>query len=304
MKKYWKSGENRVAFEHARDLTAHHSKSFYLSTRLLPEEKQWATFGLYGFCRYADNLIDNPRDRSADELIREVDYLHEELSIAYRTGESEHPILRPFIAVAKRYGIPEKYPRDLLLGVRMDLEIDRYKTFDELYLFAYRVAGVVGLMMTSVLGYKDEAAFEYAEKLGIAMQLTNILRDVREDAERGRIYLPQDELKQFGVSGQAILRGEMSPEFRELMQFQVDRAHRYYREANPGINMLATNAQFAIHSASKIYRGILRKIEAQNYDPFQGRVFVPQIQKFGILIQEVVRTKVLVAQERLLPAGT
>jgi len=304
MKKYWKNDENKAAFEHARDLTAHHSKSFYISTRLLPREKQWATFGLYGFCRYADNLIDNPRERSVGELLREVDYLHEEVSIAYRTGESEHPIIRPFITVAREYAIPEEYPQDLLRGVKMDLEITRYESFDALYTFAYRVAGVVGLMMTHVLGYKDESAFQYAEKLGIAMQLTNILRDVKEDAEKGRIYLPQEELRKFSVSEESIFNGETSENLHILMQYQVDRAHQYYQEAEPGIKMLSTSAQFAIYSASKIYRGILHRIEAQDFNPFLGRVFVPQAQKFGILAGEIVRTKVLNAPKRLIPAGT
>jgi phytoene synthase len=303
MNKQWLTGENKVAFKHARQVTAHHSKSFYFSTRLLPREKQWATFALYGFCRYADNLIDNPRKRTRRELLDEVDFLASELEIAYRTGESEHPLLRPFILIAKKYGIPMEYPLDLLEGVKMDISIDRYDNYDDLYLFAYRVAGVVGLMMTHVLGFKDDEAFEYAEKLGIAMQITNILRDVREDARRNRIYLPKEDLLDFGVSEGQILGEEMSSELRDLMRFQVDRADRFYGDANPGIKMLTADAQFAIYSASKIYRGILGKIEAQNYDPFQGRVFVTQTQKVGILLQEVVRTKLISAHERLIPQG-
>ncbi len=303
MYKQWLSGDNKVAFEHARQLTAHHSKSFYFSTKLLPREKQWATFALYGFCRYADNLIDNPRQRSRAELLDEVDFLTAELEIAYRTGESEHPVLRPFILIADKYEIPQEYPLDLLEGVKMDIRIDRYETYDDLYLFAYRVAGVVGLMMTHVLGYTNDESFEYAEKLGVAMQLTNILRDIREDARRNRIYLPGEDLADFGVSESQILREEMTVEMRDLMQFQVDRADRFYAEANPGIKMLANDAQFAIYSASKIYRGILRKIETQNYDPFLGRVFVTQSQKVGILLQEVVRTKLMSAHERLIPQG-
>ncbi|HKJ68913.1 MAG TPA: phytoene/squalene synthase family protein, partial [bacterium] len=188
MKYNWMNIDNKAAFEHARQQTAHYSKSFYLSTRLLPDRKQWATYALYGFCRYADNLIDNPRQRSAKELNREISYLSEELGVAYRTGESEHPILQPFITIAGEYHIPEQYPRELLKGVEMDLRLSRYETFDDLYLFAYRVAGVVGIMMTYVLGYQSEEAFAYAEHLGIAMQLTNILRDVKEDVGRGRIY--------------------------------------------------------------------------------------------------------------------
>jgi len=290
--KIWLTSENKASFEHARMLTAHYSKSFYISARMLPRERRWATFALYGFCRYADNLIDNPRSRTTKELEEEVNFISKELKRAYRTGESEHPILKPFIVVALKYGIPLEYPLDLLKGVLMDIKTTRYQTFDDLYLFCYRVAGVVGLMMTHVLGYKTSKAFHYAEKLGIAMQLTNILRDIKEDKNMGRIYLPQEELARFGVTEEDIMNERMTPNFRRLMQFQVERAHQYYKEADRGIPMLERKAQFAIYSASKIYQGILRKIEARDYNSFLGRVFVSQMKKIGILLQEILLTRV------------
>jgi phytoene synthase len=146
-------------------------------------------------------------------------------------------------------------------------------------------------MMTCVLGYKDASAFEYAEKMGIAMQLTNILRDVQEDKNMGRIYLPQEDLERFGISEEDILQERFSTELRACMKFQVERAHYYYDEGDKGIHLLPRESQYAISSASKIYRGILKKIEAQNYNPFLGRVFVPQQKKMRILVGEVVRTK-------------
>lgn len=290
---------NPSAFQYARYITAEYSKSFYISTRLLPKRKQWATFALYGFCRYADNLIDNPRARSQTEILHEIDFLERELEIGYRTGESEHPVLSSFIVVAKEYGIPIEYPKDLLKGVAMDIQNSRYKTFDELYTFCYRVAGVVGLMMTYVLGYTTDKAFIYAEKLGIAMQLTNILRDIQEDKEMDRIYIPLDEMKRFNITEQDFLKENLSYNFMKLMKYQVNRAHQYYDEAHTGIKMLATDSRFAIYSASTIYRGILRKIEERMYNPFLGRVFVPTYKKLNILFKEVLRTKFEVAQERL-----
>ena len=300
--KLWKpADENRAAFEHARRITAYYSKSFYFSARMLPSERRWATYALYGFCRYCDNLIDVPRRRTKSDLLREIQFVAEELQIAYDTGESEHPVIRAFILVAKSYGIPMAYPLDLLKGVAMDIQQTRYKTFDDLSLFCYRAAAVVGLMMTHILGYKDDRAFDHAKQLGIAMQLTNILRDVKEDKEMGRIYLPQTELVQFGVSERHIFDEIMTPQLRALMKFQVERAERYYAEAIPGISLLNTDSQYAIYSAAKIYRGILRKIEARDYNPFLGRVFVPSIEKMGILLHEGLRTKVLSAQEKLFP---
>ena len=223
--------------------------------------------------------------------MQEVDHLTQELKIAYRTGESEHPVIGPFVIVARKYGIPIEYPLDLLKGVVMDIETDRYIRFDDLYLFCYRVAGVVGLMMTHVLGYKDENAFEYAEKLGIAMQLTNILRDIQEDKEMGRIYLPLEDLYRFGVSESDIINERKTEQLCLLMKFQVQRAHQYYEAAERGIPMLRRKSQFAIYSASKIYRGILLKIEARDYNPFLGRVFVSQVKKVKILLCEVLRTR-------------
>lgn len=293
--------ENKAAFEHARLLTAHFSKSFYISAKMLPREKRWSTYALYGFCRYVDNLIDNPRHRTENELLMEADFIGKELAIAYRSGESEHPILKSFIVVAKHYDIPIEYPLDLLKGVVMDIQRSRYQNFDDLYLFAYRVAGVVGLMMTHVLGFKNREALKYAEKLGIAMQLTNILRDIREDKNMNRIYLPQDELLQFGVNEKDIMAEHMTPEMHALMKFQVERAQQYYDEANPGIRLLAPESRFAIYSASKIYNGILHKIEKRDYNPFLGRVFVPQMKKIGILAQEVLRSRLEVIQESLAP---
>jgi phytoene synthase len=301
--KFWLEQSNRVAFEHARQITAHYAKSFYISACMLPLEKRWATFAVYGFCRYADNLIDNRRARQAEEILREVEFLEHELRVAYRTGESEHPILRPFICAAQRYGIPIEYPLDLLRGVRMDIQNARYHNFGELYVFCYRVAAVVGLMMTHILGYESDEAFGYAEKLGVAMQLTNILRDVQEDKDLGRIYLPLDELKQFGCGESNIFEERMTPAFRELMRFQVQRAHSYYQAAHDGISMLQPDSRFAIYSASRIYRGILKRIEARAYNPFLGRVYVPRHRKFGILLQEILRTKIVSAQERFAMAA-
>ncbi len=294
--------ENKAAFEHARLLTAHYSKSFYISAKMLPRERRWATYALYGFCRYVDNLIDNPRHRSSQELMQEAQCLEKEIRIAYRSGESEHPILKSFIIVARQYRIPLKFPLDLIKGVVMDIQTTRYRTFDDLYLFAYRVAGVVGLMMTHVLGYKNKKVFHYAEKLGIAMQLTNILRDIKEDKNMDRIYLPRTELEKFDVQESDILDEKMTPNFRRLMAFQVERAQEYYNEANGGIKLLPADSRFAIYSASKIYNGILHKIEKRDYNPYIGRVFISKAKKMRILLGEVLKSRLEKVQEALLPS--
>ena len=287
--KFWANPALKPAFNYARLSTKHHSKSFFAATRLLPVERRWATFALYGFCRFADNLIDNPRDRSDKELLAEIDHLISELQIAYRSGESEHPIIRSFIVIAQKFDIPVDYPLDLLKGVKMDIEINRYNSFDDLYLFCYRVAGVVGLMMTHVLGYSNDDAFIYAEKLGIAMQLTNILRDIQEDKNVDRIYIPQQELNQFGLDSNDIVNETVNTNMRNLIKFQIERAHSFYSESSKGIPMLNFESQIAINAASKIYRGILDKIKENNYNPFLVRVFVSHKKKMNIILNEYIK---------------
>lgn len=286
MDHFWQDPLYRPAFEFARATTRHHAKSFYFASRLLPRERRWSTYALYGFCRYTDNLVDLPRGRSRDQLLHEIEYLRGEMQLGYELGESEHPVLKPFIRTALYFAVPIQYPLDLLQGIEMDIRFRGYENFDELYLFCYRVAGVVGLMMTHILGYNSDQAFPYAEKLGVAMQLTNILRDIDEDGCMGRVYLPREELARFNIDEKQVLEKRWSPDFRRLMEFQVARAHSYYDAAAKGIPMLAPASRFAIYSASRIYRQILIKIAGNEYNPFLGRVFVPALQKLAILLRE------------------
>lgn len=283
--------ELSLSFSYNKELLKIFSKSFYMSTLLLPRDRRQAVFALYGFCRFADNLVDTPRNRSKEEISNEIHFLENELRIAYRTGESEHPVLCAFIRVARQYKIPVVYPTDLFKGLLMDVENKPYKNFDELYLFCHRVAGVVGLMMTHILGYTSDKAFGYAAKLGVAMQLTNILRDIQEDKNSGRLYLPLDDMRRFAVSKDEIFQEQYTPALKAFMQFYTKRAHRYYNEAAPGIPMLKKECQFAIYSASHIYRGILHEIEKNNYNPFKGRVHVNQLQKMKIILASYIKGK-------------
>jgi phytoene synthase len=204
-------------------------------------------------------------------------------------GGTECPvILRHFAAACARHAIPAEYAFELIEGMRMDLEGVRYRNFDELRLFCYRVASTVGLMMSHVIGYTGEA-LPYAEELGVAMQLTNILRDVGEDLGRGRIYLPAEEIAQFGYSEEALRARERTPEFVALMQFQAERARHYYAKSMPGIAMLNPDGRFAVEIAARVYSGILEQIEAMDYDVFARRAVVPAWRKYGITAQALAR---------------
>lgn len=268
-----------------------YAKSFYFAASFLPREKREGAHAVYNFCRHADNIVDKPRERSIDEIIGELNRLREELDLSYKYGESEHPSLMAFAHYAKKYSIPKEYAHDLLNGVEMDLTLKRYETFDELYTFCYRVASVVGLMMSYILGFKEDKALIHAEKMGIAMQLTNILRDVKEDKYMGRIYLPLAELRERKISEFNIINENSTPELIDYMKFNVDRAKKYYSEGDEGIHLLHKDARFAIHTASRIYGKILDIITERNYNPFDERAFVPKSQKFGILLNELLKTR-------------
>ncbi len=287
---YWESGDSKPAFDYSRMIINYHAKSFSFAAKFLPENRRWGTYAVYNFCRFADNIIDNPRKRSRKELIDELECFREELRLAYKYYESEHPALKAFIIAAKEFGIPKQYADDLLTGVEMDLAIKEYENFDKLYLFCYRVASTVGLMMTYVLGFDGgDKTLEYAEKMGVAMQLTNILRDIETDAELGRCYIPQDELSKFAVNKDDIIKRNFSNEMHNLMKFQVDRAIDYYEYSQAGIVSLNKETRFAIVAASKIYGEILQKIRHNNYNPFMGRVYVPHSQKIRILLSEILK---------------
>lgn len=281
--------ELKKAFSHCREITRHFAKTFYLATRFLPNEKQRGIFAIYGLCRYLDNLVDDFEDLSSNtnidlnEVEERLSYWKSCLEKTYSGHTCSDLILTAFGDILNRYHIPIEYPLLLMDGVKMDLVKDRYQTFEEVYDYSYKVASIVGLMTSEVFGYKDESAIPHAVDLGIAMQLTNILRDIGEDLERGRIYLPQEELKQFGVTEEDLFSKRITPEFKELMKFQIERARSYYDSADLGIPMLEKDSQLPVYLARYNYSRILDKIEDNNYDVFDQRAYLNSTEKLLIL---------------------
>ena len=263
----------------AAEATARGSKSFYFATRFFPPELAASAHAVYWFCRTTDDIVDENPDLVAARA--ELEQWREGLKGAL-AGASDGPvILRHFARACARHQIPAEYAFELIEGMRMDLEGARYRNFEELRVFCYRVASTVGLMMSHVIGYEGDA-LPYAEDLGVAMQLTNILRDVGEDLGRGRIYLPAEELAQFGYAESDLRGAQRTPEFVKLMAFQADRARHYYAKSMPGIAMLRPEGRFAVEIAARVYRGILNEIEAMDYDVFRRRAVVPAWRKYGI----------------------
>jgi len=264
---YWAGDADlRAAYKHAEAVTREHSKSFYLASALLPEEKRSAVRALYAFCRTVDDIVDEAPQADCQSRL---DYWR----MVARTASvpDDEPIALAWVDTLLRYRIPRHYALQLIDGVARDMYQSTYQTFDDLATYCYGVASTVGLMSMYIVGFKSHEAIPYAIKLGVALQLTNILRDVGEDYRAGRIYLPQDELRAFGLSQADIAAGVVTAPWRAFMDFQIRRARQLYQQAWAGIKLLDADGQLAIGAASVFYQGILDKIEQYDYDVFTRR---------------------------------
>lgn len=266
--------------ERARLATARGSKSFYFATRFFPREVAEAAYAVYWFCRTTDDLVDEAVEPP------DLDGWRRGLALAVDGRATGDEVLDTFGAAVRRHSIPARYAFELIDGVEMDLLKSEYADFDELRLYCYRVASTVGLMMMHVVGFEG-APHAAAIDMGIAMQLTNILRDVGEDLRRNRIYLPQDELARFGVSREDLAAGRRTEAFRRLMDFQIARARRYYDLGRGGLPFLHTRGRFAVDLASRVYARILNRIEASGCDVFARRAVVSRREKYWITAQAV-----------------
>ena len=281
--------ELKPAYIHCRKITRYYAKTFYMATRFLPKEKQRAIFAVYGLCRYIDNVVDDAIDLidyeevDCSEVENKLDSFKYSLIRVYNQGVSSNPILTAFLDTIRKYHIPIDLPLLMIDGVKQDINKKRYRSFQELYDYSYKVASVVGLMTSRIFGYDDPDALEYAVDLGIAMQLTNILRDVGEDLERNRIYLPADELEQFGLTEQDLFDHVLDERFTEFMKFQVQRARTFYEKADQGILKLDKDSRLPVYLARYNYSRILDKIEENNYQVYKQRAYLNKLEKFSVI---------------------
>ncbi|MEM7333246.1 MAG: squalene/phytoene synthase family protein [Chloroflexota bacterium] len=273
------------AHDHCYAVTQQHSKTFFMASQLLPSEQRQAARALYAFCRESDDLIDNG---GKNRLRRLVLWKHESLS---NDPKPHNKVALAWSDARTKYQIPRQYAEQLLDGVALDLTKNRFEDFQELAHYCYGVASTVGLMTMHIVGYESERAIPYAIKLGVALQLTNILRDIQEDWQNGRLYLPQDELKGFGLTEADIENQVNDARWRAFMQFQIERNRRLYDEALPGIQMLGKSGRFAIAAAADLYKGILDNIEAHGYDVFSRRAHLTSAEKLKRLPAIWMRTR-------------
>lgn len=273
------------AFAWCRDVTRHHAKTFYLATRFLPKSQRNPIYAMYALLRTVDDLVDTAEEDIAlgkldrKGLARQMEEWREKLRACYDGRPGNDPIMIAWHETLKSCDIPIELPLDLMDGVAMDIDFKPFETFDELYVYCYKVASVVGLMCSEIFGYSDRKALDHAIELGIAMQLTNILRDVGEDVDRNRIYIPLEEVRRFGCSEEQFMQKRIDENFRNLIRFQIDRARNYYRASDQGIPMLEKRSRFAVRLSSLNYNNILRTIEENSYDVFSRRAYRSFYQK-------------------------
>ena len=264
----------RAAFARASEITRQHSKSFHAASSLMRRDLRRDIRALYAFCRLTDDIVDLAEPSHARRLLTGW-----QAGCGNVLGEDGVMVLAAWDEVRRRHGIPTGYADQLIEGVGMDLSPTYYDTFDDLAHYAYRVASTVGLMSMHVVGFESAEAVPYAVKMGVALQLTNILRDVAEDLGRGRLYLPMDEIADFGLTIAQLEAGRVTPAWRRYARFWIDRNRRLYQEAWPGIGLLAKPARLAVGAAAELYAAILEEIEALDYDIFRHRAHLGRIGK-------------------------
>jgi phytoene synthase len=262
----------RASYEECKRLNALHGKTYFLATLLLPKAKRPFVHALYGFARYADEIVDDlASELSIEEKAEALSNWGNGVLADLKKGTSDDHVGRALIDTVKRFDIPHEHFEAFLHSMTMDLTVQEYETYEDLLEYVYGSAAVIGLEMVPILGPLHNDAFEAAKKLGIAFQLANFIRDVDEDLDRGRVYLPIKELAQFGVSREMLEERVLTPEIVEALKFQIARVRRLQAEAAPGIALLEATSRPCIEAASTLYCGIVDEVEKIGYDIFNQR---------------------------------
>ena len=283
----------RKSYLECKRLNSQHGKTYFLATLLLPKSKRPFVHALYGFARYADEIVDDLDSKlSPGEKREELERWSHQLLHDIKSGRSEDHIGRALVDTVNRFEIPISYFEAFLHSMAMDLEIKEYQTFDDLMEYVYGSAAVIGLQMVPILGTlpgKSDEAKIAAEKLGIAFQLANFIRDVGEDLERGRIYLPLRELDEFGVNRATLEQRTLTPEIKRALEFQIQRVRKLKHESEIGIALLSPESRPCIEAASELYCGIVDEVEKIGYDVFHFRAKTSTLRRMSVALPAWVR---------------
>ncbi len=279
-----------ASYLQCKKLNSQHGKTYYLATLLLPPAKRPFVHALYGFARYADEIVDDLASTLTDEeKATALKGWGSQAIKDIKSGESSDPVGRALVDTARRFSIPIEYFEAFLNSMEMDLTINEYATYDDLMEYVYGSAAVIGLQMVPVLGALSPEAYESAKTLGIAFQLANFIRDIGEDLERGRIYIPIEDLNQFGVSREDLHQKILTPKIIELIKFQIARVRELQKSAEPGIQMLEPSSRPCIEAASELYCGIVDEVEAIGYDVFNFRAKTSTWRRIKVALPAYIR---------------
>ena len=279
-----------ASYLQCKKLNSQHGKTYYLATLLLPPAKRPFVHALYGFARYADEIVDDLASTLTDEeKATALKGWGSQAIKDIKSGESSDPVGRALVDTARRFSIPIEYFEAFLNSMEMDLTINEYATYDDLMEYVYGSAAVIGLQMVPVLGALSPEAYESAKTLGIAFQLANFIRDIGEDLERGRIYITIEDLNQFGVYREDLHQKILTPKIIELIKFQIARVRELQKSAEPGIQMLEPSSRPCIEAASELYCGIVDEVEAIGYDVFNFRAKTSTWRRIKVALPAYIR---------------
>jgi len=282
--------ELRASYEECKRLNSLHGKTYYLATLLLPAAKRPFVHALYGFARYADEIVDDLESTlTLDEKAEALKNWGEGVLKDLQAGESKDAIGMALADTVRRFNIPIEYFESFMHSMTMDLTVSEYQTFDDLMEYVYGSASVIGLQMVPILGALSPDAYPLAEKLGTAFQLANFIRDVGEDLDRGRIYLPIKELESHGVTWEMLNQRVVTPQIRSALKEQVERVRRLQREADAGIHLLEPSSRPCIEAASELYCGIVDEVEKIDYQIFTVRAKTSQWRRAKVALPALVR---------------
>lgn len=270
------------SYAYCEKVARERARNFYYSFVLLSRERRRAMCAIYAFMRYSDDLSD---DEGLANRAEAIGRWRQDLAAALQGRFSGHPVWPAFHDAVTRFSIPPQYFFDMIKGVSSDLEPRRIQTFEELYRYCYLVASVVGLTTIHIFGFESPEALPPAEKCGVAFQLTNILRDIKEDACRGRVYLPEEDLVRFGVRPDGFAKGEISSGFKELMRYETDRAESFYRAAMPLVGLIHPDSRPSLGALIEIYHCLLKRIEGSQFDVLSRRIQLPTWEKIRIILR-------------------
>ncbi len=275
----------RDSYGHCRKVAKARAKNFYYSFLLLDKTQRDAMCAIYAFMRHCDDLSDNPEAKDKAQISQQIALWRMDMDNSLKGRLADDPLWPAFCDTVHRYSIPHRFFHEMIDGMLSDVEPRQIETYEELYRYCYQVASVVGMTIVHIFGFDSARALLLAEKSGVAFQLTNILRDVREDADMGRVYLPREDLRRFGVSAEQLRLGMENDRFRSLMKFEASRAWACYEESEPLSGLIDPKSKRSLWALREVYKLLLLRIEKANYSVLNQRISVPKTAKISLMLR-------------------